>query len=225
MGYLYFKEMAFNLTPQQLKEAEKSIYSQGGQDGVLEAIFKQIGEGQKRYFEAGARDGIDCSNTANLRLNKGWTGLLYDIEPLAFFVLQANITPQSINNLMDDYTDMMSLDIDGNEFWVWEAVNTKPRVVLIEYNSKFKNNESYSIEYNPDHKWEGDDYYSASLLALKKLGEQKGYTLVCVVDRFDAVFVRNNLIDPDYIPPTIDEILPQPIIAFDKVSDKKWVQV
>lgn len=219
--------MKFNLTPQQLKAAERSVFSQGGQDGVLEAIFNQKGIRKGRAVEFGARDGLECSNTANLRLNHGWKVLLMDSEPRSPVVKFAKIQPDNIDWLLCDfyYIDYISIDVDGNDYWIWGALTQKPRVVTIEYNSKFKNNESFAIEYNPDHKWEGDDYYGASLLALKKLGEKKGYTLVYVVDRFDAVFIRNDLVSPDYVVPTLDELFPQPIIAFEKVSNKKWVEV
>lgn len=220
--------MKFNLTPQELKAAEKSVYSQGGQDGVLEAIFNQIG-GNKVFCEFGARDGEDCSNTAHLRINRGWGGLLMDTEPLSNIVEKEQIDAFNINLILEKYytppLSLLSIDIDGNEYWVWDAVSNNAAVVAIEYNSKFKNTESYSIAYNPNHVWEGDDYYSASLLALKKLGIRKGYTLVYVVDRFDAVFVRNDLVSSDYVVPSLDELLPEPIIAFDKVSTKKWVEV
>jgi len=221
--------MGFNLTKQQLDNCTKKVFSQGNQDGVLEAIFKQIGEGNKYFVEFGARDGVECSNTANLRLNKGWKGLLMDSEPLDEIVKEEIITKDNINSILEKYhadnIDYISIDVDGNDLWIWKALINKPRVVTIEHNSKFRNDESYAIEYNPDHKWEGDDYYSASLLALRKLGWEKGYTLVYVVDRFDAVFIRNHLISPDYAMPTLDELFPEPIIAFDKVSDKKWVSV
>ena len=221
--------MKFNLTPQQLKASERSVYSQGGQDGVLEAIFGQINNVDKYCCEFGAIDGIDCSNTANLRLNHGWDLLLMDIQPRSPLVVKANITAETINDLIIKNTvsgrtiSYLSIDVDGNDYWIWRSLSHHPACVTIEYNSKFKNNESYAIEYNPEHKWEGDDYYGASLLALKRLGEKKGYTLVYVVDRFDAVFVRNDLIDENYVVPTLDELLPEPIIAFDKVSNKKWI--
>lgn len=221
--------MLFNLTIQELKASEKSVFSQGGQDGVLEAIFKQIGEGEKFFIEFGARDGVELSNTANLRLTHGWGGWLMDSNPLADIVTEKNITAENINDILNNFDkrelDYLSIDIDGNDYWVWKALENKPRVVTIEYNSKFRNDESCAIEYNPDHKWEGDDYYGASLLALKKLGENKGYTLVYVVDRFDAVFVRSDLVSTDYVVPTLDELLPEPIIAHEKKSDKKWVIV
>lgn len=221
--------MLFNLTHKELKLAERSVFSQGGQDGVLEAIFNQIGEGNEYFVEFGARDGVELSNTANLREFRGWGGLLMDTNPLSKLVKKENITKNNINSILEKYkvkeVDLCSVDIDGNDYWVWQSLYIKPRVVSIEYNSKFKNDKSYAIEYNPEHKWEGDDYYGASLLALQKLGEAKGYTLVYVVDRFDAVFIRNDLVGTDYIVPTLDELLPEPIIAHDKISNKKWVQV
>lgn len=230
------EEMKFNLTPTELKAAEKSVYSQGGQDGVLEAIFNQIGHGSKLFYECGARDGIELSNTANLRLNHNWQGLLEDSDPKSGIVHKDQLLRANINYILtisfgfSSGISLFSLDIDGNDYWIWEEAkmaiaSQNPRVVLIEYNSKFRNNESFVIEYNPEHKWEGDDYYGASLFALKKLGERKGYTLVYVVDRFDAVFIRNDLVSPDYIIPTLDELLPEPIIAHEKKSTKKWVIV
>jgi len=222
--------MKFNLTYQELKAAERSVYSQGGQDGVLEAIFDQLGEEGDEYFiEFGARDGIELSNTANLRLNHWWGGLLMDADPLSDIVHKETVTKDNINELLNkhDFTeaDYISIDIDGNDYWVWDAIIQEPRVLSIEYNSKFKNDESYAIEYSPNHKWDGDDYYGASLLALKKLGIKKGYTLVYVVDRYDAVFVRDDLIAPEYTAPTLDELLPAPIIAHEKISNKRWVIV
>lgn len=217
--------MKFNLTIQQLKYSEKSVYSQGGQDGVLEAIFNQLGIKQGQFFDIGARDGKEISNTANLWLNHDWGGLRVDAEPLSAIVVKDLITRDNINDSKYRFGkyELFNLDIDGNEYWVWEAMKDTPSVVVIEYNSKFRNDESYAIEYNPEHKWEGDDYYGASLLALKKLGDRKGYTLVYVVDRYDAVFIRNDLVSSDYVVPTLDELLPEPIIAHETKSTKRWV--
>ena len=221
--------MKFNLTIQQLKEAERSVYSQGGQDGVLEAIFKQLEIKKGKYVEAGARDGIELSNTANLRINHGWSGLLMDAEPLSFIVNKAFITKDNINKLLNHYeakdVDLLCLDLDGNDWYVWEAIKQSPKCVLIEYNSKFRHDESYAIVYDENHIWAGDDYYGASLLALKRLGERKGYTLVYKLVQLDAIFIRNDLLDENYVPPTIKELHPEPIIAHDTGSNKKWVEI
>lgn len=219
----------FSLTHEELNSIKHKVYSQGFQDGVLEAIFNQIGEGNKTFIEFGARDGVEISNTFNLRLNHGWGGLLMDSEPLSELVMKETITRENINQLFRKYAmyeaDYLSIDLDGNDWYVWKAIRIKPRVVTIEYNSKFGYMESFAIEYNSEHKWQGDDYYGASLLALKKLGIEKGYTLVHRVAQFDAVFVRNDLLAPDYIPPLIQELLPKAIIAHDTVSNKKWVEI
>jgi hypothetical protein len=218
----------FNLSHKQLKEAERSVYSQAGQDGVLEAIFDQI-DSRKLFVEFGARDGLELSNTANLRLNHGWKGLLMDAYPLSDIVEKENVTKDNIMYLLYKYKvedcGLLCIDVDGNDYWIWEAIKDMPHVVVIEYNSKFRNDESYAIEYNPNHIWEGDDYYGASLLALKKLGEKKGYTLVHIVGELDAFFVRNDLLDKGYVAPTIEELLPEPIIAHEKISNKKWVKI
>lgn len=219
--------MMFNLSYKELGAAGFSLYSQGNQDGVLIAIFNQIGHGDKVLVDIGARDGLEISNTANLRLRYGWSALLIDAEPLADIVKKEIITKDNVNDVIWKYGiwefDFLNIDIDGNDRYVWEAIKHRPRVVSIEYNSKFKNDESYTIEYNPEHKWEGDDYYGASLLSMVELGEKKGYTLVYVVDRYDAIFIRKDLIHTEYVPPTLDELLPEPIIAHEKVSNKKWV--
>ena len=219
--------MKFNLTIQQLKASERSACSQGGQDGVLEAILNQIDIEYYCCMEFGARDGFELSNTANLSVNKNFRRILVDAEPKHSRVLKSFITKDNINEIVKPsyLLDYLSIDLDGNDYWVWKMIENKPRVVSIEFNSKFTNDVSVAIEYNESHKWGGDDYYGASLLAMKKLGNEKGYTLVYRVDNLDAFFVRNDLIDENYVAPTLDELFPKPIISFDKVSNKKWVEV
>lgn len=219
----------FNLTHKELKSAEKSIYSQGMQDGILEAIFNQLGIKKGIYCSWGERDGIELSNTAHLRLNHGWRGILIDAEPLSPIVEKEYITAENVNHILAMYkvgdVDLLCMDIDGNEAYVLDAIKIKPKVVVSEFNSKFSNDESYAIEYNPFHKWEGDDYYGASLLALNRIMSRKGYTLIYTVAELDAIFIRNDLLDNSYIKHTLDEIFPAPIIAHEKVSNKKWVEI
>lgn len=219
--------MKFNLSHKQLKEAERSVYSQAGQDGVIEIIFKQIGDGSKYAIEFGAGNGVHLSNVYNLLENHFWTITQLDKEPLSSTVDKAEINAENVNEIFFGVRepDYVSIDCDGNDFWIWQAMKLTPRIVSIEYNSKFRNDESYAIEYNHEHIWQGDDYYGASLLALKRLGERKGYTLVHIVEQLDAFFVRNDLLDESYAPPNIEELLPEPIIAHEKVSNKKWVEI
>jgi len=96
-------KMKFNLSPYQLSIAERSVYSQKGQDGILELIFSQFGIKKGTFVEFGARDGVELSNTAHLRLNKGWRGLLMDTEPLSPIVEKEFITAHNINRIFSMY--------------------------------------------------------------------------------------------------------------------------
>lgn len=217
----------FNLSSEYLSKCSKQIYSQSNQDGVLEAMFNQIGVEHFGCMEFGAGDGEWLSNTLYMKERFGMVRLLYDANPKSDIVEQSFITVENVSEIVKLSYKLayLSIDLDGNDYWIWEAIENKPSVVTIEYNSKFRNDESYAIEYNENHVWQGDDYYGASLLALKKLGERKGYTLVHVVGALDAVFVRNDLLGNGYVPPTIEELLPEPMIVHKPSENKKWVEI
>lgn len=116
------------------------------------------------------------------------------------------ITAENINSLFKKYAvpqdfDLLSIDIDGNDYWVWQAIEGySARVVVIEYNSSLLPNESKSIRYDPSFTWDGTNYYGASLLALAKLGGVKGYTLIgCDSRGVNAFFVRNDLVGGRFV--------------------------
>ncbi|MCP5066732.1 MAG: FkbM family methyltransferase [bacterium] len=154
---------------------------------MLLHIFESIGTGKCSFVEFGAKDGLAVSNTANLRLNHGWTGLLLDAaasddDPL---VKRAFVTAENINDLFAEHgvperLDLLSIDIDGNDYWVWKALDRfTPRVVVVEYNIFFRPDDARTMPYDPDHVWQDDScYHGASLAALRKLGNEKGYALV-----------------------------------------------
>jgi hypothetical protein len=88
--------------------------------------------------------------------------------------------------------DLLSIDLDGNDFWVWRAIESRPRVVVIEYNSAYGPYERKTIPYDPYHLSSPTDYFGASLLALHELGQRKGYTLVhCERAGVNAFFIAN----------------------------------
>ena len=108
---------------------------------------------------------------------------------------------------MPDQFDLLSIDIDGNDFWVWQRIEARPRVVLIEYNASVPPNERLSIAYDPKFTCGGSDYFGASLLALKELGRRKGYTLVyCERAGVNAFFVANELLPRGFKPLRIEEV-------------------
>lgn len=197
---------------------ERREYSQNGEDGILEAIFAMIGTTNKFYVEFGAEDGIQ-TNTRYLMKRKGWTGLLMDggHDDPTINLHKEFITVENIEGLFAKYGvpgefDLLSVDIDGNDYWVWKAiVNYRPRAVVIEYNAHLAPGESKTIPYDPTFSWDKTDYYGASLAALKKLGEEKGYALLGT-DRHgvNAFFILRELTEGRFAPPPWPETFHPP---------------
>jgi len=190
----------------------KSVYSQTIEDGIIEEIFSNIGTANKYFAEIGAWDGVSLSNTANLRLNMGWSGLLLEgnKEKASHYdyVVNTMVTAENINNIFDENKvprefDLLSIDIDGNDYWVWKAIDENrfnARVVIIEYNCNFEDqHRSCAIKYSPDMDSTIPSiyYYSATISALKKLGESKGYSLIFRVNLHNLFFVKTELLHED----------------------------
>lgn len=196
------------------------IYSQTDEDGFLLYIYSLIGATNKKVIEIGSGDGIEC-NSANLIINHGWNGLFIDGDKISintakkiygFLKTTKNnppklvntwITTDSINQLIKDNNfdgkiDLLSIDIDGNDYWIWKAIKCiNPRVIMIEYNSYWMEKESVTIPYDPQFQAKiinGAYYCGASLLAFVSLGKELGYRLVgSNTKQFNAFFVRKDL--------------------------------
>ncbi len=197
-------------------------YSQNDEDGILLYIFSIIGEGGRRTAEICAGDGIEC-NSANLIINHGWKGFLVDgnaarVERGRRFyaaerrtkllppkLLQTWVTRDNINALlsengMDGDLDLLSIDVDGNDYWLWEAIAVaQPRVVVVETNTIWGAEEARTIPYDPNFVCQLDTktyehYCGASLAAFAKLGRRKGYRLTGMERRgFNAFFMRSDV--------------------------------
>lgn len=193
---------------------ERAEYSQNGEDGIIAAIFALIGTEGKFFVEFGAEDGVQC-NTRYLRMRKGWRGLMMDggHEDPAINLRRAFITAENIEELFRQYGvpetfDLLSIDIDGNDYWVWKAITRfRPRVVVIEYNGCLPCAPAVTIPYRPDFAWDRTDYYGASLAALEKLGREKGYMLVGTDSNgVNAFFVLDELARKFFVPQTAEEL-------------------
>jgi hypothetical protein len=142
----------------------------------------------------------------------GWTGLFVEGDKgkveyagrrfPGTTAVCAWITPESVNALLEQHgyageVDLLSVDIDGNDLWVWEAITVcRPRVVMLEYNSMFGPERAVSVPYDPtfsrrDHRF---CYYGASLVAMTRLSARKGYRLVVVEPTgVNAFFLRHDV--------------------------------
>lgn len=201
-----------------LEHHERKVYSQNGEDGVLESIFAAVGVTNRFFVEFGCEDATEC-NTAYL-LEQGWHGLLMDGQGISrnprATVHKEFITAENINALFRKYGvpeafDLLSIDIDGNDYWVWRAIAYRPRVVVIEYNSHVPADERKVILYEPDFRWNGSDYFGASLRALQELGEQKGYSLIhCERTGTNAFFIATDALPPSLVPKSLAAIYRPP---------------
>ncbi len=194
------------------------VYSQGGEDGVLLRIFDRIGIRHRHFVEFGAWDGLHLSNTANLRLNHDWIGLLMEGSDRAdgVVVKRERVDAENIESLLADHDvpedfDLLSIDIDGNDYWVWKAIASySPRVVIVEYNIFFLRETAKTIAYDVDYEWDKDHfglYHGASLAAFEKLARSKGYALVHTeADSPNAIFVRRDLLGAELKLPSLAEL-------------------
>ena len=168
----------------QLADRASGKYSQAGEEGILTAIFSAIGTTNRYAVEFGAGDGFTYSNTRRLR-ELGWGGLMLEGDPKHAndMVKTEFITRENINDVLARWRvppsfDLLSIDIDGNDWYVWQALVPRARVVVIEFNRMWPEGESVTIEYDPAFHHDGTDYHGASYSALRKLGHAKGYVLV-----------------------------------------------
>lgn len=192
---------------------ERSVFSQNGEDGVLREIFRRIGTPHRFFVEFGVEDGLEC-NTARLARRFGWGGVMIEGSPNNFRALDANyrafpnvrrvqafITRENIVELFRAAAvplefDLLSIDIDGNDYWVWQALAAySPRVVSIEYNATRPPPERWVMAYNPEHRWREDGYMGASLTSLEALGGTLGYALIGTDEKgVNAFFIRRDLV-------------------------------
>jgi len=165
---------------------------------MIHAIFSTIGTTNKYFVEFGVEDGKECNTRALAK--QGWKGLLMDggnenhtINLQKEFITAENIEELFTKNAVPQELDLLSIDIDGNDYWVWDAIkNYAPRVVIAEYNACIPYTPAVTIPYKTDFMWDKTDYYGASLSALVQLGTEKGYTLIATDSRgVNAFFVQD----------------------------------
>jgi hypothetical protein len=197
-------------------------FSQNDEDGIIQEIFRRIGERHRVFVEIGVERGVEC-NTLRLLL-EGWSGLWVEADPSHAVAVRKNLWPflddgrlklaecrvtaENIDDLLTQNgiqgeIDLLSIDIDYNDYWVWKAVRTiRPRVVVIEYNASLRPPLSVTVPYDPNGAWDGTNFYGASLEALVRLGITKGYRIVgCCLAGVNAFFVREDLCEDRFLEP------------------------
>ena len=192
---------------------EKSVFSQAGEDGVIQRIFTLIEPRTKFAVEFGAGNGVRNSNMRNLVVNHGWATLQIEGNPHRYRELEKNyakypttktlrawIWPGNIETLFEDNgvptdLDYLVIDIDSNDYYVWKVIHDfRPAVVQIEYSSLFPPPKRAVIAYHPFNYWDGSTYAGASMQSLYELGKRKGYELV-YANGINMIFVESQYFD------------------------------
>ena len=228
------------------------IFSQFEEDGLLLYLDAVLELEHRTFVDIGAADGIN-SNCANLALNLGWHGLFIDGNPelvargRRFYqehpdtqlwppvFVQAFITRENINRLILDAAfsgpiGIMSIDIDGNDYWVWEAVSAvDPAVVMIETHIEY-GMRNIVVPYDAQHVYPGrhPDYFSASPVAMVQLAGRKGYRLVGANRYgFNLIFVKRGLHEDRVAEVSLESVLGHPrylarLDRFEAIKDWKY---
>ena len=251
----YWRHLIESGRPLRLSDSGFSIFSQFEEDGLLLFLFAALGTENQMFVDIGAGDGIN-SNCANLALNFAWHGLFVDGDernmargreyyarhrstwafPPGF--AHARVTRENINHVIsgagfEGPIDLLSIDIDGNDYWIWDALEcVTPNVVIIETHVEF-GLRSIVVPYDADHIYPGkhEDYCGASPTAMVKLARRKGYRLVGANNYgFNTIYVRNGL-GEDVVPEVrVESVLRHPRNAeraklFEDIKDWDYVQV
>ncbi len=202
-------------SPPDLSPFEYSLHSQNGEDGVLRHIFHAIGFRSRRFVEFGF--GYTENNCLRLVLKEGFEGAFVDGDAKAVRMMTralrirkldakvravaARLDRDNVNEVIsraspDPDLDVLSIDVDGNDYWLWQSLDVvRPRVVVIEYNATFGPARAITVPYDPDfdyrRKHPSGYYHGASLGALCQLASSRGYALVgCESQGINAFFVR-----------------------------------
>lgn len=204
-------------TIKKLDEVEFQVFSQRGEDGIIQYLINKIDIPNKIFVEFGVETYTE-SNTRFLLINNNWSGLVIDgnKENINFIkkdfiywkyditAIESFITRDNINELISEYTKvedigLLSVDIDGNDYWVWKQIECiKPRIVICEYNSAFGSQKKVTIPYKENFVRSKEHfselYFGASLAAFCELADLKGYDFIGTTKAgVNAYFVRKDL--------------------------------
>jgi hypothetical protein len=188
-------------------------YSQNGEEDIIEnllsiaykvnnnhfSIGEELDHSNKFLVDLGAGDGFHLSNSRYF-IEKGWNSILIDADNKGNEeVKQHKIIRENVNELLRYYKcpkafDLLSIDLDGNDYWILEQIlkEYNPKLIVAEFNAAFT--DSRTIKYDSEFSWGGDDYFGFTLEAGEKLAKNNGYNLVCQNADMNIFLLRNDVI-------------------------------
>ncbi len=201
-----------------INDYELKIFSQFGEDGIIDYLIKSLKVEEKNFIEFGVEN-YEEANTRFLLESRNWSGLIFDSskEHINFikgknYYWRQNliakcefITSENINSLIQEHNGdrevgLLSIDVDGNDYWIWKAINgIIPKIVVIEYNARLGKKKSivtpYKKDFNRIKEHHSSIYFGASLIAIYKLAKEKNYSLVGTnINGSNAFCVHNDVL-------------------------------
>jgi len=252
--YLKHRENAKRKYFPKLSETGFRVFSQFEEDGLLLYIFSLLGMPNKTFVEIGSDDGIN-SNCAMFAYHFSWRGLFIDGNKNAikrgerFYAKyphpwgykpkfkQAFINRENINQIIEESgfkeeIGLLSIDIDGFDYWVWDALEViKPQVVIIETHNEF-GLKDIVVPYDPDYVFPGKHpaYHGASPIAMNKLANKKGYRLIGANELgFNFIFIKKDLLKDELPEVSVESLLQHPSVkegekVFEEIKDYEYIR-
>jgi hypothetical protein len=206
--------------PRALARHGWRAFSQFDEDGIIEEVFRRLPPATRTFVEVGAGDGTE--NNTRLLLAQGWRGAWVEADAACVAtarrrraaeladgrlrIIDAFVTAETIDDTLatagvPEEVDLLSVDVDGNDYWLWRALRRlRPRVVVIEHNATFGPRARIVTPYDPGFVWDKTSHFGASLAAFAELGAEKGYALVgCGLAGLNAFFVRQDLVGDRFL--------------------------
>ena len=200
IGGLEARQIA-TLGPHEIASAEFQVYSQFGEDGIIQFLVQRVPILDRAFVELGVSDYRE-SNTRFLLVHDNWRGLVvdsgeqmhrflestelswrYDIRAVTAFVDRDNANHLIRSASFEGDVGLLSIDLDGNDYWIFQVIDViSPRILVMEYNSTFGPEAAVTVPYDPSfarqEKHWSSLYWGASLAAIARLASVKGYALV-----------------------------------------------
>lgn len=206
----------YDKTYTSLADVEFSVFSQWGDDGIIQYLIRKVNIDSKLFVEFGVENYTEA-NTRFLLMHNNWSGLVmdgsednvsfikkdnvswrYDLKSKCAFVTAENINSLLLEEGLSGNIGLLHIDIDGNDYWVWKNLTAVDAdIVIVEYNSSFGPSESYVIPYQKEFirtkAHYSNLYFGASLSAFCDLGNSLGYAFVgCNSAGNNAYFVKRH---------------------------------
>lgn len=214
----HFSQIAQGSGQYELHDYEYKVFSQWGDDGIIQFLLSRIPVKNKVFVEFGVEDFLE-SNCRFLMMHDNWAGLVidgsqksinrikkrdeywkFDLDAHCHFLNRENVGGIIKSGLKGRVPDLVSIDVDGNDYWMLKEIEYTPAIFIVEYNAVFGADRAITVPYQADFSRNSAHYsnlyFGASLSALADLAERKGYALVgCSSAGNNAYFVRNDLLD------------------------------